>query len=600
MKKMFAQLYQLMTAQERRRLFLLMGIMIAATFAELFGVWSVFGLLSILSEPELIAGSETLFGIKERLGLETDLQFQQIAAIAVFVTLVLGIGFRALGQYSIIRYSAMRSHSISSRLLRKYLDRSYHWYLSRNSAEISRNVIGEVEIVVNAGIRPILELSSNILIASAMLAFLLVVDPFVTLLAFVLIGGSYAGIFLAVRRKLVRIGERVLEHNKVRFTAVNEAMGGFKQVKISGLEDNFGSRFENSSFDRARLVSTQQLVSLMPRLALEGITFGIMLLVVFVLLVRADGNLTQTLPTLGVFAFAVMRLLPAVQQIYVSLTSLKYATATVNHIHSDYMEALAKEFEPEHSRNSDVFALTKELRLNDVSFHYANSEKTALDGVSMEIPARSTIGIVGGSGAGKTTLVDLVLGLFQPQAGRMSVDGLLIDQSNVQDWQKSIGYVPQDIFLSDQTVAENIAFGIDADKIDRDAVERAAKLAHLHEFVRNELPNGYDTIVGERGVRMSGGQRQRIGIARAVYHQPSLLVMDEATSALDNITERYVMQAINSIRKEKTVILIAHRLTTVKNCDAIFLMEEGQVVAKGTYDELIESSDTFRDMALGA
>ncbi len=242
---------------------------------------------------------------------------------------------------------------------------------------------------------------------------------------------------------------------------------------------------------------------------------------------------------------------------------------------------------------------SRDLELRHIDYSYATAERTALKDVNLKIPARSTIGIVGGTGAGKTTLIDLILGLLSPQEGEILVDGAPITSANLRAWQRSLGYVPQSIYLTDESVAQNIAFGVPREKIDRAAVERAARIAALHDFVLEELPKGYDTIVGERGVRLSGGQRQRIGIARALYTDPSLLIMDEATSALDNITERAVMEAVDNIRHDRTIILIAHRLSTVRGCDTIFLLERGGVAASGTYDELVKGSETFRKMAVG-
>jgi ABC-type multidrug transport system fused ATPase/permease subunit len=244
--------------------------------------------------------------------------------------------------------------------------------------------------------------------------------------------------------------------------------------------------------------------------------------------------------------------------------------------------------------------LTERLELEGMRYAYPKSERGALDGLDLAIDARTTVGIVGGTGAGKTTTVDVILGLLAPQAGELRVDGVPVTEANRRGWQNAIGYVPQSIFLTDDSVAANIAFGLPADEIDHAAVERAAKIAELHNFVMDELPEGYATQVGERGVRLSGGQRQRIGIARALYHDPDVLILDEATSALDNLTEKAVMDAVHNLGHAKTIILIAHRLSTVRDCDMIFMLERGRVVARGSYDELLESSQKFRAMAAGA
>jgi len=267
-------------------------------------------------------------------------------------------------------------------------------------------------------------------------------------------------------------------------------------------------------------------------------------------------------------------------------------------IYPDYMENKPNtQLKPAKSKSNTRLELKRDLELRDVSFSYPNAKKTSLDAISFKIPANHKIGIVGGTGAGKTTMVDLMLGLLTPDEGSIVVDGEALSRTNMQAWRRTLGYVPQTIYLTDSTIAENIAFGIRSEDVDMDAVENAARIAALHDFVMAELPEGYKTKVGERGVRLSGGQRQRIGIARALYHDPDLLIMDEATSALDNLTERAIMEAVHNIGDDKTIIMIAHRLTTVEACDTIIMLEHGKIAASGTYKELIEKSDTFKRMA---
>jgi ABC-type multidrug transport system fused ATPase/permease subunit len=302
-------------------------------------------------------------------------------------------------------------------------------------------------------------------------------------------------------------------------------------------------------------------------------------------------------PVLAVYAFASLRIFPALQRIYVSMTQMRFSKPTLDKLHEDMKaaEANARALPP--VERGAVVRLTEALTLEDIHYAYPQAERPAVRGLSLTIPARSTVGIVGGTGAGKTTTVDIILGLLLPQKGRFAVDGLPITAANLRAWQQSVGYVPQQIFLTDDTIAANIAFGREPKDIDRAAVERAARTAELHDFVMRELPQGYDTRVGERGVRLSGGQRQRIGIARALYHDPDVLILDEATSALDNLTERAVMDAVHNLGHAKTIVMIAHRLSTVRGCDTIFMLEHGRVVAQGSYDALIETNRQFRALA---
>jgi ABC-type multidrug transport system fused ATPase/permease subunit len=291
--------------------------------------------------------------------------------------------------------------------------------------------------------------------------------------------------------------------------------------------------------------------------------------------------------------------MPAVQAVYQNVSQLRFSEAALEALCSDFaslqIEAPA-DLENERARTHRL-PLERALELRDVSYHYPKATRPALHHVSLTIPVFSTVAIVGSTGSGKTTLVDLVLGLLRPSEGLILADGVEITDQRVRLWQRSVGYVPQHIFLADETIAGNIAFGLAPRHIDLAAVERAATIANLHEFVVSELPDGYQTKVGERGVRLSGGQRQRIGIARALYHDPDVLVLDEATSALDNLTEQAVMEAVHRLSNRKTIIIIAHRLTTVRRCDCIHLLEQGQLVASGTFQDLMARSDRFRAMA---
>jgi ABC-type multidrug transport system fused ATPase/permease subunit len=326
------------------------------------------------------------------------------------------------------------------------------------------------------------------------------------------------------------------------------------------------------------------------------VAFGGMVLLVLGLLVQGNGQLSDILPTLGVFAFAGLRMFPALQQIYNSLTRIRFIGPMLDNVHRDMLQTYIAPPEPV-AATAAPLKLRDRLELADVHYAYPSAERAALRGLNLGIAANTTVGIVGGTGAGKTTAVDLILGLLNPDKGELRVDGIPVTAQTMRGWQDVLGYVPQQIFLVDDTVSANIAFGVSPANHDHAAIERAARLAELHDFVVGEMPQGYDTMVGERGVRLSGGQRQRIGIARALYHDPDVLILDEATSALDNLTERAVMDAVQNLGRQKTIIMIAHRLSTVRNCDTIFLLEKGVVIANGSYDALVAGSESFRRLA---
>ena len=597
MTEVYRKILSLFDARERRQFWLLAALMVLVALVEVVGISSVLMLLNVLAHPETIAESRALSAFRDMLGYDSIFSVQIALAVVVTAIVVVGLVIKAVGNYALIRFSLMRGYTISSRLLGAYLHQPYAWFLERNSADVGKNVLNETDGLVSRMIGPAMKMVANIFLVVAIVGFLILVDPLVTFLSALLLGGSYALIYLRLRERLRRGGEDLMLSFGERFRVSQEAMGGIKDVKLLGLEESYIGIYRIAARRSARAAATIGMMSELPRFALEAITFGTLLTVILVLLLRSDGNIVDIVPTLGIFAFSVMRLLPALQQIYHGLATMRGAKAILDTIVGDYAEA-SRVPRPAAVTQAPL-QMAQKLELSDVRFAYASAGRPTVAGLDLTIPARTTVGIVGGTGAGKTTVVDLILGLLVPDSGEIRVDGIPVTLENRRGWQQSLGYVPQSIFLTDDSVAANIAFGVPKDRIDMAAVERAARIAALHDFVVSDLPQGYATLVGERGVRLSGGQRQRIGIARALYRDPSLLIMDEATSALDNITERVVMEAVQNIRDDKTIILIAHRLTTVKTCDTIFLMEHGQLVAQGTYDELVAQNETFRRMASG-
>lgn len=597
MIKTYQKLFTLFDAVERRQFWLLTCVMVLVACAEIAGISAVLMLLNVLSAPEVLDTNPILLRFKEIVGLEDRLAVQIALAVAVLVVFTLGLLIKAAGTYASIRFSTMRAYTVSSHLLAAYLSQPYQWFLEHNSADLGKNVLSEVDGMIMRVVLPCLRLVSNGLLVTAILGFLLLFDPLVTLFSGGVIGLGYSLIYLRFRGRLQRVGLDMTEAFGQRFKVAQEATGGIKDVKVMGLEKTYVAHYGEAAKGAARAATSIGLLSELPRFVLEAVTFGAMLGLILILLVRSDGNITEIVPTLGVIAFSTMRLLPSLQQIYHSLVSLRGASGILDTIVNDVAATPALPIAGQET--APALKLEQSLVLSEVAFRYGAAERPTLRGVDLVIPARTTVGIVGGTGAGKTTLVDLILGLLTPSGGEILVDGVPVTDQNRRAWQKSVGYVPQSIFLTDDTITANIAFGVPREQVDMAAVERAAKIAALHDFVLSDLPQGYDTFVGERGVRLSGGQRQRIGIARALYRDPMLLIMDEATSALDNITERIVMEAVQRIRADKTIILIAHRLTTVKTCDTIFLMERGRLLAQGSYDELLAGNDVFRRMVSG-
>jgi ABC-type bacteriocin/lantibiotic exporter with double-glycine peptidase domain len=371
-----------------------------------------------------------------------------------------------------------------------------------------------------------------------MLILLIIVDPLLALSVGVVLGLAYVAIFALVSGWLKRLGQASVKANQERYIAVSEAFGATKEVKVGGLEQAYIQRFSKPAEIYAKGQATAQVIQQLPRFVLEGIAFGGILLVMLYLMIKS-GSFTAALPIIALYAFTGYRLMPALQQIYAATSQMRYAGPSIEALYDDMMtfqEVVSD------SSNPTPLSFNKSIDLEQVSYRYPNATHPAIKSMDLSIPARSSVAFVGATGSGKTTTVDVILGLLEPQSGKLIIDGQAITATNRRKWQSAIGYVPQQIYLADDSVAANIAFGISSENIDQKAVERAAKIANLHEFVVEDLPQGYATTVGERGVRLSGGQRQRIGIARALYHSPQVLIMDEATSALDSLTEQAVME----------------------------------------------------------
>lgn len=598
----YRKILELFNRKEKRAFYLIVGLLVLVAFAEVAGISTVLILLNVLAAPEEIPKNPFLSVLYDTGGFSTAYTFQVFLSIAVLLVVVLGLLIKAFGTYVIIRFSTTQGYKISCQLLQSYLHRPYAWFLEHNSASIRKNVLNEVDQLIGFVIIPSLRLLASVMLGLSIIGFLIYVEPVLSSLAILLMGTSYAAIYIKIRNVLRALGKKMLVANGERFKLAQEATDGFKEVKFMGLEDSYVDRFRKPSLSRSHYLVRNDILRELPRFFMEAVTIGILLAFVLVLLLRSGGNLVEIIPTLGIFFFSVMRFLPAAQQIYHNLACMRAGAPILEHIHADCVKA---EQEAEYlstvvAESGDRLLLDKCLDIRNLGFSYSTADRSTLCGIDLTIPARNTIGVVGGSGAGKTTLVDIVLGLLRPETGEIVADGTVITSDNVRRWQQSLGYVPQSIYLTDDTIARNIAFAVPPEEIDMAAVERAARIAALHDFIVDDLPDGYDTFVGERGVRLSGGQRQRIGIARALYSDPALLILDEATSALDNITESVVMEAVQKIRADKTVIIIAHRLSTVRNCDTIYFFEQGQIASSGTYDELVAKNETFRKMAVNS
>ena len=596
---MFSNIFtvlSLLTRSEQIKFGVLVLLFIVTGLIEAVGVASVFPFLMIMADPEAIRTNPMLAMMHEAMGFDSDRAFLVAFGLLSFVLVMVGMVVKMASTYAIHRFGAMREYHLSARLLGAYLMQPYAWFLERHTSDVVKSVLNEVTMIVVNTLLPLLQLLSRLFITAFIILLLILVNPWVTLAAGVLIGGIYISVTRRFRKQVSQYGTQRFEANEQRYKLATEIIGGIKDVKLMALESAYLERYRIPAHRYAEAQAFSAIIGHLPRYVLEAVTFAGLLLAVLGFLIVSEQGVMAILPTIGVFAFAAARLLPAGQVIYQELSRMRFNAVTFKRLAQDFKEATGRQ--PQRLPPPPPLGLTQAIVFRGVRFRYPRAGRAALDGLDLEIRAGMTVGIVGGTGAGKTTVIDLLLGLQRPQDGSIEIDGRVLDDALLPAWQQSIGYVPQQIFLFDDTITANIAFGVAPDAVDHAAVERAARTAELHDFITGELPQGYGTFVGERGVRLSGGQRQRIGIARALYRNPDVLVLDEATSALDNITEGLLMRAVHNMAGTRTIVMIAHRLSTVQDCDKIIMLENGRVIDEGPYDVLIERSPAFRAMAL--
>jgi ABC-type multidrug transport system fused ATPase/permease subunit len=593
------KLLAILSGKERTQLYLLAVAMVGMAFVQTAGVASIMPFMAVVANPDVIQTNKWLKLAYDSLEFSNVRDFLFLLGMLVLGFLVFTNLFKALTEWWTLKFNNGLYYMLARRLLARYMARPYAFFLNRNTADMGKNVLSEVRVVVVGVIDSGLKFLANALVCLFIVVLLLVIDPLIAVMILAVLGGAYAAIYRLARSRLATISREQVFADSMKFKIAGEALGGIKDLKILGGEPVFLARFAEHAQRHALNNVAHGVISRLPRYALEIISFGGILLIVLYFL-EADAGFGTMAPLLALYAYAGYRLLPALQEVYAGVTTMRANLYGLEVLHRDMTEEGGKadsEAALAASRGLQPLPFARELELRDVRFSYSGAENPVLDGISLVIPCYSSVGIVGATGTGKTTLVDLILGLLTATSGQIRVDGVEIGGENLLRWRRNVGYVPQNIFLTDDTITNNIAFGAPEQEIDQAAVVRAARIANLQEFIESELPRGYQTVIGERGVRLSGGQRQRLGIARALYRDPAMLIMDEATSSLDGVTEGAVNEALHALSGKKTVITIAHRLTTVKACDVIYLMEQGRIVSHGTYDELLKTSSWFRAAA---
>ena len=557
----------------RAKLFFIFSLSLAQALFQVIGITSIFPFLAIAADPDRIRRSHFGTRFLSLFPPMEDRQLLLVAGVIAIVGLVASNAVNLLAEYARTRYTENFGHWLRVRLLRRMASQPYTYFLQRNSGELLKKILSDVASYTNGVLLPLLDTVARVFTAALVLATLFLVQPVIAVSAGIGLGGFYVTIFRLLARKRREVDENLRISVSGVFREAQQMLSGIKPVKVHRAEEHFLNRFARHSAVIAQTNARLPIFSNSARYLVEPLAFGG--LVVAVLLLAARGrDFSDILPNLGVMALAGYRLLPSLQLLYSQLTQISSVRHALNEVYDEFAAAETdKSIRPEII--GDALAPARPLRwsdaivLREVGFRYPGASRPALDGLSLTVPKNSSVGVIGPTGSGKSTLVDLLLGLYHPTAGEILIDDRPLTPELVPSWQASIGYVPQDIFLIDDTIARNIAFGLPDNEIDPARLREACAIAQLLDFVEAELPDGFDTNVGERGVRLSGGQRQRIGLARALYHRPSLLILDEATSALDMATEARLLDALRSLAGKLTMVVAAHRLSAVANCDQL-------------------------------
>jgi len=581
----FRKIKSILSFQEQRKGFVLLFLMILAMILETASIGVIIPFMQVISDPEVLNSNSLMLNLLNYLNLDNDSLIVFSAAVLFLVFLIKNIFLSFIAWYR-IRFMANLRMNLSNRLFDLYLFQPYTFHLNHNSGQLIQNISNEVPIFTGRLLTPLANLVGEILVLVGIILLLFLIEPLGTFVIAIILGIISILIISYTRNHVSRWGSERQFHDGKRIQHLQQGLGGIKDVMFLGRELYFLNKYKTHSKSSTSPDIKQTFLQEIPRfwfemLAISGI--GIMIIIASL----RGSEISTILSTLAVFAAAAFRLMPSVTRILAAVQSLRYSLPILDVLHDVFTSKdLANSKTSNIEYINDAFKEFSDLvALKNVTYKYSNSTKPSLIDVSIEIKIGECIGIIGASGSGKSTLVDVLLGLLTPDKGTVIVDGKNINLDR-QQWQTQIGYVPQSIFLTDDSLRANIAFGISKDEIDEKLIDNAIELAQLRDLV-NSMPEGLETFVGERGVRLSGGQRQRIGIARALYLNPKVLVFDEATSSLDNDTENQIMKTVHSLHKDKTIIIIAHRLSTVKDCNRLYKLSFGKIIEEGSSKDLL-------------
>lgn len=596
MLKSIKELFNLLTFSQKKFFFKLQILVVFMSLVEVLGVVSIGPFMALIGNFELLEGTGVLATLYQYSNIDRPENFIILVGIFVLVILTFGSMLSMYVTWKVSIFGSKTGMELGYRLFNYYMNQTWLFHASENSSNLSKKIAVEATRVTDTIIQPIMQLNARIVTAFFISVGLFFYNPLIALAGILIFSISYFILYSIVKSRLKNNGQVISELTTSRFKLMNEGFGGIKETILLNKQEYFTNKFNVEGERLAYSQGSNKALSEMPRFFMELVAFGSIIILILYLLNSRNGDLSDILQTLSIYALASFKLLPAFQQTYRSVSTIRGNLSAFDIIKPDLIRSKQVNTPNIKTQDSKELIFNKFLEFKNLSYSYPLQSKKVLNGLNIKIPVNTTIGIVGSTGSGKSTTIDLLLGLLKQDEGDILIDGNELCDNNLKQWQSKIGFVPQSIFISDATIMENIAFGVNINLIDMKKINHVIQLAHLESIIK-ESKEGIYTNVGERGVQLSGGQRQRIGIARALYHDAEVLVFDEATSALDSITEKTIMDAIDEFSGKKTIILIAHRITTLKNCDNIIILEDGKVVDEGSYSELLNNNKKFKNMA---
>jgi len=600
----FKEIFSLLEKKQQKKIIYLQILMIITAFMEVSSLFAIAPFMSILVDYDLVNTNGYLADIYSYFEFQNPKSF-----LLFFALLFLGILFisniiHMVTIWIVCITSIKMGTTLGNRLFSFYLNKEWLFHTTNNSAQLINKIAQECDRITLGIVQPALLINAKLIVSFFLILAMIIFNPKAAFFVGFVLGVSYFLIFIFVKNSVMKKGKILTQKQETRYKLMSEGFGGIKEVLISGRQNFFSSFFEKSSNEWADAMGKNNAIAQIPRFIVELIAFSIIVgFVVYLTSQGSENDFKTIFPLLSIYAMCGVKLLPAFQSIFVYMTAIKANINAYENIKHNLMDAkyLVSKDQIDNFTNDNQIKmdLKSELTFKNVSFKYFNdNQKTNFNLINLNfsIKHKETIGIVGRSGSGKSTIIDLIAGLILPDSGEILIDEKKLTNKNKLVWQKNLSLVSQSIFLADSTIKENIAFGVPLENIDETKVYLALEKAQLKDFI-SKLPNGIHTVIGERGVQLSGGQRQRVGIARSLYADSNLIIFDEATSSLDGLTEDAVIDSINNIQNIKTIVIVAHRLTSVKNCNKIYLIDDGKILDAGTFDELLGRNEIFQKMA---